>query len=70
MKGSYASQYQSRQYGGHVPRQSTFSKFQARGATDDSENGEETTSMFAGPVSFMMSIGVIFVLGRAWGWWY
>ncbi|KAG2054898.1 hypothetical protein BDR06DRAFT_954822 [Suillus hirtellus] len=34
-KGSYASQYQSRRYGGYVPPQSTFSKLQAHGATDD-----------------------------------
>ncbi|KAG2752508.1 hypothetical protein P692DRAFT_20725986 [Suillus brevipes Sb2] len=71
-KGSYASKYQSRHYGGYVPRESTFSKFQAHahGATDDSEDGEETKSVFAGPVSLMMTIGVMFVLGRDWGWWY
>ncbi|KAG1764399.1 hypothetical protein EV702DRAFT_1154138 [Suillus placidus] len=69
-KGSIASQYQSRRYGGHVPQQSTFSKFQAHGATDDYEDGDEIRSMFAVPVSLMMSIGVVFVLGRAWGWWY
>ncbi|KAG1719804.1 hypothetical protein EDB19DRAFT_1781037 [Suillus lakei] len=69
-KGSYASRYQSRRYGGYVPRESTFSKFQAHGAVDDYEDGDETGSTFAGPVSLMAGIGIVFVLGRAWGWWY
>jgi hypothetical protein len=70
MKGSYASRYQSRRYGGYVPRESTFSKFQAHGATDDYEDGEETESIFAAPMSFITNIGFMFVLGREWGWWY
>ncbi|KAG1844961.1 hypothetical protein DFJ58DRAFT_514653 [Suillus subalutaceus] len=71
-KGSYAARYQSRRYGGYVPPQSTFSKFQAvtHGATDDLEDGDETKSTFAAPVSFIAFIGLWFVLGRAWGWWY
>ncbi|KAG1877417.1 hypothetical protein F4604DRAFT_1680091 [Suillus subluteus] len=72
-KGSYAARYQSRRYGGYVPPQSTFSKFQAEthGATDDhDEDGDEIKSMFAAPVSFIASIGLLFVLGREWGWWY
>ncbi|KAG1845012.1 hypothetical protein C8R48DRAFT_837578 [Suillus tomentosus] len=69
-KGSYASRYQSRRYGGYVPSQSAFSKFQAHGATDDYEDGDEPQSTFAAPVSFMAGIGGWFVLGRAWGWWY
>jgi hypothetical protein len=70
MKGSYAAQYQSRRYGGYVPPQSTLSKFQAHGATDNGEDGDEIKSIFANPVSFMASIGMMFVLGREWGWWY
>ncbi|KIK43488.1 hypothetical protein CY34DRAFT_803744 [Suillus luteus UH-Slu-Lm8-n1] len=69
-KGSYASRYQSRRYGGYVPRESTFSKFQAHGATDDYEDGEETESIFAVLVSLITNIGFMFVLGREWGWWY
>ncbi|KAG2085818.1 uncharacterized protein F5147DRAFT_729735 [Suillus discolor] len=69
-KDSYASRYQSRHYGGYVPPQSTFSTFQARGATDDYEDGDKRESTFAVPVSLMANVGTLFVLGRAWGWWY
>ncbi|KAG2360100.1 hypothetical protein BDR07DRAFT_1462197 [Suillus spraguei] len=67
-KGSYASQYQSRRYGGNTPGKSAFSTFQARAAID--EDGNPKVSMFAAPVTFMACIGIMFVLGRAWGWWY
>ncbi|KAG2030919.1 hypothetical protein BDR03DRAFT_973799 [Suillus americanus] len=72
-KGSYAARYQSRRYGGYVPPESNFSKFQAatHGATDDhDQDGDETKSTLAAAVSFIASIGLFFVLGRAWGWWY
>ncbi|KAG2122238.1 hypothetical protein DEU56DRAFT_917884 [Suillus clintonianus] len=69
-KDSYASRYQSRRYGGYVPRESVFSKFQAQGAADDYEDEDETESTFADPVILMSGIGVYYVLGREWGWWY
>ncbi|KAG2054935.1 hypothetical protein BDR06DRAFT_954852 [Suillus hirtellus] len=68
-KSSYASRYQSHQYGGYVPPQSTISKLQAPGATNGYKDGDKPESMFFVPVSLMANAGTLFVLGRAWGWW-
>ncbi|KAG0698705.1 hypothetical protein DFH29DRAFT_1081692 [Suillus ampliporus] len=68
-KDSYASQYQSRRYGGYVPRDSDFAKFQAYGATDYYED-DEGGSTLAVAVSWLSGIGAMCVLGRVWGWWW
>jgi len=84
MTDSLASQYQSNVYGGYVPRDSTFSRFQSYGATDyyddlealrlanadDDENKDlEVGSIIAVGVSWLSAIGAVIVLGRTWGWW-
>ncbi|KAG1720271.1 uncharacterized protein EDB91DRAFT_1178293 [Suillus paluster] len=61
-KGSHASKYQARHYGGSIPRNSTFAKLQARGATMPS-----TASIL---VSLWLYIGAVIVLVREWGWWF
>lgn len=81
---SLASQYQSHHYGGYVPRDSTFARFQSYGAADyyddmealRSANGDdygindsEAGSTLAIGVSWLSAIGGVFVLGRTWGWW-
>jgi len=70
MSDSFASRYQSRRYGGYVPRDSMFAEFQSSGATsdvDDDDDGAESTHVLA--VSWLSGIGAVFVLGRTWGWW-
>ncbi|KIK43485.1 hypothetical protein CY34DRAFT_707585 [Suillus luteus UH-Slu-Lm8-n1] len=84
VKDSLASQYQSHHYGGYVPRDSTFARFQSYGAADyyddmealRSANGDdygindsEAGSTLAIGVSWLSAIGGVFVLGRTWGWW-
>ncbi|KAG2360102.1 hypothetical protein BDR07DRAFT_1413361 [Suillus spraguei] len=59
-KGSFASQYQSRHYGGNVPRGSGFSQLQSYGAT---------TWIPLTLVSLLSYTGAATVLGREWGWW-
>ncbi|KAG1845016.1 hypothetical protein C8R48DRAFT_734951 [Suillus tomentosus] len=61
-KDSLASQYQSHLYGGYVPRDSTFARFQSYGAA-------EKESILGVGVSWLSGIGAVFVLGRRWGWW-
>jgi hypothetical protein len=83
-KDSLASQYQSNVYGGYVPRDSTFSRFQSYGTTDyyddlevlrlanadDNENKNlGVGSIIAVGVSWLSAIGAVIVLGRTWGWW-
>ncbi|KAG1719810.1 hypothetical protein EDB19DRAFT_1781170 [Suillus lakei] len=84
-KDSLASQYQSHLYGGYVPRDSTFARFQSYGTADyyddieealvsanadDYENrGLDAGSAVAVAVSWLSAIGAVFVLGRKWGWW-
>ncbi|KAG1760734.1 hypothetical protein EDD22DRAFT_61238 [Suillus occidentalis] len=83
-KDSLASQYQSHHYGGYVPRDSTFARFQSYGAAeyyDDMEalrsanvddygiNDSEAGSTLAIGVSWLSAVGGVFVLGRTWGWW-
>ncbi|KAG2030918.1 hypothetical protein BDR03DRAFT_155794 [Suillus americanus] len=60
-KGSFASRYQSRHYGGNVPRGSGFAKLQSYGATMPT-----VTSTL---VSLLSYAGAVIVLGREWGWW-
>ncbi|KAG2141475.1 hypothetical protein BD769DRAFT_1426484 [Suillus cothurnatus] len=84
MADSLASQYQSNVYGGYVPRDSTFSRFQSYGTTDyyddlevlrlanadDDENKDlGVGSIIAVGVSWLSAIGAVIVLGRTWGWW-
>ncbi|KAG0692401.1 hypothetical protein DFH29DRAFT_969544 [Suillus ampliporus] len=80
---SYASYYQSYYYGGYVPRDSAFARFQSYGAadnylyrleaglrvTDDYEDRDESSSKLAVVVSWVSWCGAVFVLGRTWGWW-
>ncbi|KAG0699309.1 hypothetical protein DFH29DRAFT_57188 [Suillus ampliporus] len=61
-KGSYASQYQSRRYGGNIPRNSTFAKLQAHGATLPT-----AASML---VTLLLYTGAVVVLVREWWSWY
>jgi hypothetical protein len=67
MPDSFASRYQSRRYGGYVPRDSMFAEFQSSGATSDDDDGDDSTPVLA--VSWLSGIGAVFVLGRTWGWW-
>ncbi|KAG1844958.1 hypothetical protein DFJ58DRAFT_731038 [Suillus subalutaceus] len=84
MTDSLASQYQSHIYGGYVPQDSTFARFQSYGAAeyyddlealrsanvDDDENTNlEVGLILAVGVSWLSAIGAVFVLGRTWGWW-
>ncbi|OJA13494.1 hypothetical protein AZE42_08414 [Rhizopogon vesiculosus] len=59
-RDSFASYYQSNQYGGYVPRDSAFTRFQSYGATSDDE--VESTPELA--VSWLSGTGAVFVLGR------
>ncbi|KAG1766357.1 hypothetical protein EV702DRAFT_1150147 [Suillus placidus] len=78
-RDSLASQYQSHLYGGYVPRDSPFARFQSYGAADYYDDMEalrsvnadepEGGSMPAVGVSWLSAIGAVFVLGRTWGWW-
>ncbi|KAG2360104.1 hypothetical protein BDR07DRAFT_1610991 [Suillus spraguei] len=81
-RDSLASQYQSHIYGGYVPQDSTFARFQSYGAADyfddlqalnaDYEDiDQEAVSKRAvgHGVSWLAAIGAVFVLSRAWGWW-
>ncbi|KAG1877420.1 hypothetical protein F4604DRAFT_1757492, partial [Suillus subluteus] len=80
-KDSLASQYQSHIYGGYVPQDSTFARFQSYGAVDyyddlealrsanvaDDENTNlEVGLILAVGVSWLSAIGAVFVLGRTW----
>lgn len=60
-KGSFASQYQSRRYGGNVPRDSGFAKLQSYGAT--------MPKVRSTLVSLLSCAGAVIILGREWGWW-
>ncbi|KIJ09061.1 hypothetical protein PAXINDRAFT_157990 [Paxillus involutus ATCC 200175] len=62
---SFASQYQSRYYGGHVPEHSPFAHFQSYGTEEDEQAG----SWFASIISWSSLAGAGYVFGRAWGWW-
>ncbi|KAG2085820.1 uncharacterized protein F5147DRAFT_83253 [Suillus discolor] len=57
-KGSFASQYQSRHYGGNVPRGSGFSKLQSYGSTMPT-----VTSTL---ISLLAYTGAVIILGREW----
>ncbi|KAG1845047.1 hypothetical protein C8R48DRAFT_678268 [Suillus tomentosus] len=57
-KGSFASQYQSRHYGGNVPRGSGFSKLQSYGSTMPT-----VTSRL---ISLLAYTGAVIILGRGW----
>ncbi|KAG1720272.1 uncharacterized protein EDB91DRAFT_1178294, partial [Suillus paluster] len=64
-KDSFASRYQSRRYGGYVPRDSGFAKFQSHGATEYDE--DEGGSTLAVAVSWLSGAGAVFVLGQGMG---
>ncbi|KAG1805643.1 uncharacterized protein BJ212DRAFT_1590707 [Suillus subaureus] len=65
-KGSFASQYQSRRYGGNVPRGSRFAELQSYGAT--------MPTVISALVSLLSYTGAVIILGREWwiqsGDWY
>ncbi|KIK90937.1 hypothetical protein PAXRUDRAFT_35142 [Paxillus rubicundulus Ve08.2h10] len=64
-RDSFASHYQSINYGGYIPANSPFAHLQSYGTEDDEEAG----SWFASIVSWSSFAGAGYVLGRAWGWW-
>ncbi|KIJ09058.1 hypothetical protein PAXINDRAFT_182180 [Paxillus involutus ATCC 200175] len=64
-RDTLASRYQSKNYGGRVPEDSQFARFQSYGA--DSE--DEGIPFHAIIVSGTFWAGVGYFLGRAWGWW-
>ncbi|KAG1786284.1 uncharacterized protein HD556DRAFT_1313627 [Suillus plorans] len=57
-KGSFASQYQSRHYGGNVPRGSGFAKLQSYGSVMPT-----VTSTL---ISLLAYTGAVIILGREW----
>ncbi|KAG2064497.1 hypothetical protein BDR04DRAFT_1235072 [Suillus decipiens] len=84
-RDSLASQYQSHIYGGYVPQDSTFARFQSYGAADyyddmealrlanaeyENINQQAASKRAVGPgVSWLSAIGAVLVLSRTWGWW-
>ncbi|KIJ09626.1 hypothetical protein PAXINDRAFT_102210 [Paxillus involutus ATCC 200175] len=67
-RDSIASRYQSKNYGGHVPDDSHFARFQAYGA-DSEDEGRSLFAIIVGSGIWLAGAGYVYVLGRDWGWW-